>query len=415
MIDIYIISMFGYLLIAIIIIAIICLVYWFYNCDHALRTGASEALKLSAGIYDKHAEHALSLLNRIADPLPHDHFVRGNILYHNVLGGREGIGRQNILTIRNIAEEFRAAAITDDPNILRAVNEFADFGAEMFNDDFIVRQMFGTPVPTINAVKRSAEIIATKAIEGSDSRIDAINTALSAASTYTDDRQNVHDSKVNADLRSVLETFRSSGDVDKCVALDEIEKFINRSKLDSVTLANARRGLVTAREGASISTYNDTEDNILATVWNRCNDPRNRDNRKSLREAVVISLADGIERNTQVCVNGRVSRVLNSLATIDFDPTVNGALTFEAYRNQAYNDVKDIVGRQLDFAESSSDPVLKAAAAAYNGGDDNEAAVAKLRDNIFSAIDTNLSSYAEKFTPNELESIRESCHILAGI
>jgi hypothetical protein len=90
-------------------------------------------------------------------------------------------------------------------------------------------------------------------------------------------------------------------------------------------------------EGDMIGTFGENEDRILAYTWERCNHPRNRENAELMREAIANALSDGIENDTQVCINGRCGRVLNSLVTLDYDNEVaNGVMSFEAYKNQIF-------------------------------------------------------------------------------
>jgi hypothetical protein len=253
-----------------------------------------------------------------------------------------------------------------------------------------------------------------------NSRVDAANMAFNDATTYTNNPQNVHDSKVNSDLRDVLAKMKATArGMNIQTSLDEIHNWINNSD-DPLIMErhdDAIKGLNKAREAAYITTYNEHEDAILAYTWERCKHPRNASNSDLMKDAVVTSLIDGVENNHQVCINGRCARILNSLATLDFDDNVaNGALTLEAYRNQIFQEVKEIVNREIDTAKESSDEEIRAVGEAYETGDelDNDAE-RRFKNNMKSEIDFNLSKYDDKLGNDDLEKIKQECYAYATI
>ena len=209
-----------------------------------------------------------------------------------------------------------------------------------------------------------------RAVDASDNRKEAINIAFDEAIKYTDDKQNVHDSKVNHDLRTTLQTLRAQAapGLSSDICIDEAHKFIG--KIDDQNKADlAARVLEQIKKKEYISTFNMREDMIFAYVWDRSNHPENAENGDLIREAIINSLADSVENGALVCINGRCSRMINSLATLDFDSSMGAALTFEAYRNQIFQEVKEIVNQAIDNGKNSSDDAVRDIASKFELGD----------------------------------------------
>jgi hypothetical protein len=109
--------------------------------------------------------------------------------------------------------------------------------------------------------------------------------------------------------------------------------------------------------------------------------------------------------------------MLNAYATIDYDPEVSsGALTLEAYRNQIYQETKNIIERELNTARSSSDPELSLVAASYDSGTNvDEAMEGKFKNIVRGEIDSNLEQYSGVLPSAELSNIRDACYVFADI
>lgn len=429
--------MLEYILIGLAVVLVICIIYWlfFYDADKSARVATESFIQNSTGVFDGGAQAALRTINRIRRMTPGDHYLRGNIIYHNLL---DNDLRRDADVARVIINDFRTALNgmihVRDPanrNIVDNIEMIYNEQPRTYNvwdhitaEDIAINLALGVLGETIN---NNATVIRKNTIDdrvaqaktSTNSRADAANMAFDDATTYTNNPQNVHDSKVNSDLRSVLSKMKSAGSIDIQTSLDEIRDWINNS--DDPLIVERRddaiKGLNKARESAYITTYDDHEDAILAYTWERCKHPRNASNSDLMKDAVVTSLIDGIENDHQVCINGRCARVLNSLATLDFDDNVaNGALTLEAYRNQIFQEVKEIVNREIDTAKESSDEEVRAVGEAYETGDelDNDAE-RRFKNNMKSEIDYNLSKYDDKLSIDDLEKIKQECYAYATI
>ncbi len=87
------------------------------------------------------------------------------------------------------------------------------------------------------------------------------------------------------------------------------------------------------------------EDEIFALVWSRAYNEHNAKNKKLIKEAICDALIDCNDKSTHkpVCITGRAARIIGALATLDFDDSLDNIQTFEMYKNQIFNEVKQII------------------------------------------------------------------------
>jgi len=136
-----------------------------------------------------------------------------------------------------------------------------------------------------------------------------------------------------------------------------------------------------------------------------------------MREAIVNALADSIEGGNQVCINGRCARVLNSLVTLDYDENVGAAMTFEAYKNQIFQETKEIINQELDRALASTNDKLRAVGEAYEGSDVevDSTVEEQFKQEIKQEIDRNMEKYEDKLTPAEIDNLKQECYVYATL
>lgn len=408
---------------ALIIVAVLILV-WAVGSDDRRRRTASCALDNSIGVYDAPAVEALEAINQIDNPTIGDHFTRAGILHYNLLEGNLNRPRGHQVA-RLIAQDMAATLtglgrgeVDEELQTEYMIAQMEGFGHELAaaNHDFapVFNNMVGTAAPAIR--RETVEQRRGKARAGAKTLTGAAELAIDDATKYTNDRQNVHDSHVNRDLRSIFKKMRSTRHDDPAAdPLDDVEKFIRGKYAQEYPEKSVRaaRILDIARTGEHIGTFNDTENEILATVWERCKHPRNRKNRDLMFEAVANSLADSLEDGKPVCINGRTGRVLNSLATLDFDSSVSdGAMTLEAYRNQIFQESKEIITREIARASRSADPAVVAGALAYDRGDD--APIEPFTAVLKQELHTHVDSYSDKLSDAERENIKSEVTVYAA-
>lgn len=436
--------MFRYLLCATIIVFLVWAVYWYAagGQDRSKRSRARILMESSSGTFDNSAQQALQSLTQIENPTPTDRFRRGSIFQYNMLEGNIR-GRGETRVARRHRQEIVGRLVRDYTDALEALHDNTTAVETYIQPGFMVDRIeymnwmlqggddveiqgillgFNNTVNT-HAPQVRKELASRKrerAIAESGSRAEAIDKYFDSIQVYTDDRQNVHDSKVNGDLRETLEKLKSSVvhvDANQSIieAMDYIENVYALQHRDkTVRIANALNKI---REGSTISTFDESEDSIFAYVWERCNHPRNAGNREAMREAIMDSLADCTENGNLVCINGRCARLLGSLVTLDFDRDVGSAMTLEAYKNQIFQETKDIISREIENAKSSNDPRVRAVGEMYEGGavDADDDLIDEFKQIIKGEIDANLERYEAKLNALELGNIKQDCYVYATI
>jgi hypothetical protein len=431
--------MFGYILFAVIVILIISLIYWVLlsDSDPAKRARVEVLLRESAGGFDEPAQKALDTLESIKNPRPRDRFRRGQIIRYNLLEGRlrrNRAARHNIVrdftnTLNDIGDDVRRAPADEYQDVGRAfmLHNIEEFGHDLLynlTDEELNNQLYLGFFEAVHqhgpAVRKDIiEQRVTEAKHTASNRAEAIEHAFDSASVYTSDAQNVHDSSVNSDLRETLRKLKNTSPpiTDTSKYISAAEKYINEHDDISDTKARAAlRTLDMIKRGEQIGTFGDSEDRIFSYTWERSNHPRNAEKAALMRDAVVDALANSFEGGSQVCINGRAGRVLGSLATLDFDPSLGEVMTFEAYRNQIFQETKDIVNSAIENAKNSPDADMRAVGAAYEEGGDPVGEGAKtFTESLKTSIDNNIDTYSGKISDADRGNIKQECYVYATI
>jgi hypothetical protein len=418
--------MFNYLLLAFVLVILVLIIYHYSFSNKAIRNRSEGYYNKSNGTFDENAETALNLLNSIDDLSPDDHFRRGSILQHNILNS--GLRQENDAEILSaIASEYTDTlnGLYNNNDIQRdfaadfMVNQIEDFRDRAAAYDNIIIDDFNIAVDTfVPAIKQaSIDERKQKAAESAESRADATNQYLKESINFTDDRQNVHDTKVNIDLRKTLSRIKStSNGMGSMAAINDAIEYIEEFSDDPDNLTKAKDALKIldiVKRGNYISTFNDTEDRIFAYTWERCSHRNNSDVSNLMKDAVINSLADSMENGSPVCINGRCSRVINSLVTLDYDKNVSqGALTYEALKNQIFGEVQQIINSNIKLAVNSSDDKLKDVGRSYEGANvetDSETE-AKFKDSIKKEIDEHIDGYISEIDIDRIEQLKHECY-----
>jgi hypothetical protein len=466
--------MLKYLLLAVILILILCVIYWtFFDNDKSKRKRAETLIDKSDGVFDDGARNALHELAAIRDPTPEDHIHRADIIRYNLLEGnlaaptlgpdgidarmqhRAAVGTMvqdytraldGIAHRQRIAQHHQIARhdIGDDFMLMQIIdlnNHIDGIQMNVADNDFEIAQMLGMFGDAVQhqapgVQQNIVENRMTAAVAETGNKRDAINTALTKASTYTNMNQNVHDTKVNADLNITLTKLKNScpEGVKPADEIADAHEYIRTGfdpempvNLRAVKIRNAFITLDVIGKGEKISTFSEREDVIFAYVWKRCYHASNNyktangdENRDLMRNAVVNMLADAVSPGTgnPLCINGRCARMLGSLATLDFDGEVGHALTFEAYRNQIFQETKDIVNDAISNAERSDDNNMQDVAAEYLGEEpesvDMELSI-RFKREMKREIDNMLDSYNDKLGLREIDQLRQECYVYAMV
>lgn len=251
---------------------------------------------------------------------------------------------------------------------------------------------------------------------------------LDAGVSYTSDPQNVHDNAANISFRKTLQRLKWDRGGDNTVSQKEVAQSIeecmeyieNGGARDENDKGMLRSALNRIAQGNSSTTFNDNEDRIFATVWDRTKNPTNVATKRSdlIKLAVLDALRDMVsDKGDLVCINGRCGRLLDSLTLVDHDKDMGNARTVEIVRNEIFEKSKVVLNECITEAANSNRAYMKAIAQEYtdplsNGIDDSPAAETAKSDferNLIERVSVMIDGYRTTVSPKELENIRDYC------
>jgi hypothetical protein len=400
-------------IIVFVVIAVIIIAYLLTNKDERMRERISKDISDSQGGADEPALRAVWELENIADPTPEDMFLRGRLLDYNFLRNDETMELPAFM-INQVADLYGGAI-----NGLRDNNLNDNFGLNI-NAPIILdnaedfAQLFGVP-DLLMAVGAAAPMLTEarreEALAEADNPIEAAETFFEASVNHTNDPQNVHDTAVIQDMKSTYEKIRTGlGILD---SLADIERYVARMVKDKAKQQSIINAVVGARKGERVVAYNATEDEILASVWQRIHHPENMIRKQQMIDNLMIALEES--GHAGVCINGRTTRYLGALVMNDFDPEVGNAMTTEDYKNEIYLAANKLLKQAIMDAEQSPDEGIAAIASYYNGDIDDidEQKLSEFKTRLRKNINDMINEYADKLNPGHIERLKDEC--FAGI
>lgn len=190
------------------------------------------------------------------------------------------------------------------------------------------------------------------------SNTSRIANQIEQSKTFKSDSQNVHDSSLSGDL---LAQYRKLLEYNNEEGLNMTVEEFKPSTKDNTKYNRICNVLNVIKSNSSkTSLIGATEYDLLNSVWNRIHSKYNLENRKKLIEALEDQLNECATSDTAtVCVAGRCSHVISSLALLDRDPTLGILKTKEVLRNELLNDAAKIVERYTGSKAETPAHVLK--------------------------------------------------------
>ena len=250
---------------------------------------------------------------------------------------------------------------------------------------------------------------------------------LDAGVSYTSDPQNVHDNAANISFRKTLQRLKWDRGGDNTVSQKEVAQSIeecmeyieNGGARDENDKGMLRLALNRIAQGHSSTTFNDSEDRIFATVWDRTKTPTNVATKRSdlIKLAILDAMRDMVDGGNLVCINGRCGRLLDSLTLVDHDKDLGNARTVEMVRNEIIEKSKVVLSECIAEAANSNRAYMKAIAQEYtdplsNAIDESPAAETAKSDferNLNERVSVMIDGYRTDVSPKELENIRDYC------
>jgi hypothetical protein len=235
------------------------------------------------------------------------------------------------------------------------------------------------------AKKVTREDLKNEAIGATDTRGKAAETYLSLSQNHTNDSENVHDTGVTAATRAIVRALESDPHTKGGANEVTLENIANEFEVNSDLYSrDPRTGrsrpeitnkyvlpLITDMRAGSrkrgVAAAGGLDDiQVIRLVWSRSAHPANAGNKQALRQALYDALADswkvGFDNGSMVCLQGRVTRMLGSLALLDFDRDTWNISTQEETKNEIFESSKGVIKRvALELTHDPSDDIQAAA------------------------------------------------------
>ena len=289
----------------------------------------------------------------------------------------------------------------DEPEIVEVNNILFDLHNYDLDDD-------------INPIEQKMIDKAVKPVKQDEN--DVIKTSTKnfykEMSQYSNDNQNVHDTNVNNDIKSIYESIVQTNQEDAQdpdqLPIYPINDYVNKNpfNFDQGKLNKIQNALSAMRNNKyRVQPMNVREEDILNQTWIRIHSPDNKDNHENLKLAFFNGLEDCTENNHLVCSNGRIARVVGSLSILDkFE-----LRTKEMLRNAIYAKAGQIVQQEVENLKNKDENLYKR----YIDSDQSNDVVnfeSGIKDKIVNMIK---NEYITFFNDDELSTVTQSA--LAGV
>ena len=203
-----------------------------------------------------------------------------------------------------------------------------------------------------------------KGLEGSIERLQR------SKEWKTNDTQNVHDSGVHNSIRDILSRLQEK---DKEVVtplglFDVTEDMLRHIQSGDFSEETKRKAIIACHNGSKSSASHPSlsdlsEQEIMRLVWRRSYHPGNSsEQQNNIKDMFVHNLADTITSDKtvpnpeQVCVTGRIGRIVDTLTLTDGDSiNVGQPLSLDMMRNDIFEFAQNQLQRKIQQFSSTAD------------------------------------------------------------
>ena len=404
------------------VVVLICLLVWVVarqpSWGHLnywkarLRETPDEILLRSSGDYDGEAQLALRRtrerlenpritgMERVRDHHRVSRIIRFALLPFELFNATRGdVGAR--LRLLELRQELRA----QQDEITARLNPAPRTPPEPDQDgapgrDFIITDLLGQdaflealgvaginrdPAPLVNLAQQSGRVRREAANELGETRGAQAAAFLDLSEHHTDDPENSHDPAVVAALGAIVKRLRDDPQTALAYPNTTIDSIAEEIKADGDTFSTdprtgRPRELLVSRDALPVLERAKngermvggggiTDQEVARLVWARAYHPENRGKREELRQAYFDALTDswkkGVQEPRMVCVQGRISRLIGSLALLDYDKRNWGMSTLEELKNEIFEDAKRVMKEEAELiVADASAPIGQKAAAA---------------------------------------------------
>lgn len=283
-------------------------------------------------------------------------------------------------------------------------------------------------------------------LENNARPINIIDTAMNNTQPITirNDTQNVHDSLMteyardtyrkiinstklfgnNKTTKDILDEMIIYYRYDNQFTLNEVNKIINLiNETRKENIFSVFENIL--HDESPAQNESNTEDKILANVWNRTKHPSNANNRDNMRYNLGKAMVECYNNGEHLeCFTGRITRYLSALEVNDFE--IKPTKTKDILRQEILNKASLIIREEIDKCYNDPNCEWHECAKSYKDNieiDDNE--FSKGKDYLISKIDALMNEFKKEYNNqfgntnlndtniNYINLIREE--IIAGI
>lgn len=217
---------------------------------------------------------------------------------------------------------------------------------------------------------------------------------IESRKTFKSDSQNVHDSAINADI---MEQYSRIKRYNEAEGLNfSIESYVPPEDHRKTRINKVLDVIKSNPEKTSFT--NTTEYEFINAIWNRINSVRNYKNKDDLIESFSQQLYECASSDiSTVCVAGRCSHVISSLALLDRDPELGILKPRDALRNELLNDAAKVVEKYTGESTKVDKKIIED----YNNNVDSNA-VSELKECMIREISQLEKKYQGKLPDDQV-------------
>jgi hypothetical protein len=229
-----------------------------------------------------------------------------------------------------------------------------------------------------------------------------------AQQNWESDAQNVHDTAVYGELAEQFQKVRSENgripNISNKTYREAMQWLKIRYQDDPEKEEKIRQVETYLNNNYKLSHINATEQDLVTTVWQRAYDPENKEHFNEIRDAIGDAVLDCVEGEHVVCADGRSSKIWQSLAKLDKDPSIGILKSKQMIRNEIYERSAKIVDEYIGSNGSASTELKDS----YNR-DENSEQVKELKECIKGQIDSLANQYKGLLPDEQLQLAIEEC------
>jgi hypothetical protein len=332
----------------------------------------------SIGTFDGPAKAALSILENKSYKSTNDKLLEATIISESILEGETPLRSPHTINAANkYTEALRNPADNIENHLLDTAEVFnvrlantVLTQADLFPDDDDIFNEFdlviGNLGENINLARQTqAAAIKQYQREISNTSNESITNYLTDIKSYTSDPQNSHDTTVSKEIRNSLDIIESNISNNKSAdfVFSDIIEFIRRSDITTPKKQRAKHALEVIKErNNEVFAANRNEIEVVRLVWLRADHPKNTANEENIKSAILDALVDITNTNSwnetdTVCPNGRISRIVGALSTLDFNDNVGALQTSEQINNYILDQASHVYN---SYVEANPGPIVDA-------------------------------------------------------